>query len=161
MNHLTQSLSEEWCHLVDFLTFNRQPINVSSLWQWQERQSHTARIFKWTLIEMRHQFRVREVNGHAKFYIWRNFQQFPASHSWEKWQKPPRMVFLADFSKLYGLFWPLRALLTSQDISEGLICRQKVGRIALRLKKFGLKNCCFLPKMVIWDILGWNDTFSI
>ena len=121
---------------------------------------HTARIFKWTLIEMRHQFRAREVNGHAKLYMWCDFQQFPISLFWKKWQKPPKMGFLANFSKLYGLFWPLRLLLTSQDISEELIYKQKGGRIALRLKKIGFKNWCFSPKMVIWAILGQNDNFS-
>ena len=107
---------------------------------------HTARIFKWTLIEMRHQFRARKVNGHAKLYIGRDFQQFPASLFWEKWQKPPKMGFLAHFLKLYGLFWPSRLLSTSQDILKCLIHLQKSSIKAKRLKNFKLKNYCFDPK---------------
>ena len=124
-------------------------------------RTHTARIFKVSLNKMSRRIWAREVNGHAKIYMWCDFQQFPASLFWKKWKKPPKMGFLANFSKLYGLFWPSWLLLTSQDIPEDLIYEQKGGRIALRLKKFGFKNWCFSAKLVIWAILGQNGIFLI
>ena len=119
--------------------------------------AHTARISRVSLIEMAHRIWVRELNGYAKIYIWHDFQQFPTSLVWEKWQKPQNVGFLTNFSKLYELFWPSRLFLTSQDISEGLIYKQKGGRIALKWKKFGFKNWCFFCQKWSYEPF-WDKT---
>ena len=81
---------------------------ICEILQMQARQDqpHTARIFEWTLIEMRHQFWVREANGHAKLYMWRDFQQFPISLFWKSGKNHQKWGFwpiFHDYTDYFGL----------------------------------------------------------
>ena len=75
----------------------------------------------------------REVNAHAKIYMWRNFQQIPTSQFNQKSMKPPKKLVWANFASYVDFSMPVhlaRSDLTccfNEGDSEFVLCAYLKG----------------------------------